>query len=211
MAMVELQNFVLGIFGRKGSGKSTELRSRLARCPRLLLFDAMGEHRWVPNRLTDLETVEDFLAWASEQRTFAAAYVPMGRIEEEFDALADMVFEEGNLTFAIEEIPMLCGPAWQSEALDRVVRLGRHRRLDLVYTAQRVAETSRRITAMTDQFVWFSTTEPRDLDGVADRCGREVAARVARLTLYEKLTWNAVEQSGMGVRSALNRRVGQNP
>ena len=55
-----------------------------------------------------------------------------------------------------------------------------------------MAEVSRRITSATDRFVLFAHTEPRDLDAIADRCGREVAERVARLPLHGKLVWDAV-------------------
>ena len=46
----ERQNLIIGVAGRKGSGKSTQARRILEQCPRLFLFDSVGEHAWVPER-----------------------------------------------------------------------------------------------------------------------------------------------------------------
>ena len=70
------------------------------------------------------------------------------------------------------------------------MRLGRHRAVDILWTSQRAGEVARRLTAQTDVFIIFRHTEPRDLDAIADRCGREVSDRVSRLGLHEYLTWN---------------------
>ena len=47
---------------------------------------------------------------------------------------------------------------------------------------------------MTDFFVFYSQTEPRDLDAIAERCGREVADKVAGLGLHDSFTWDVIER-----------------
>ena len=201
--MADIQNKITGIVGRKGSGKSVALRHELERCPRLFLFDTMAEHTWIPNKFYALDEVEEFLDWARKQETFAGRFIAEENLEEEFSGLADLVYDFGYMTFAIEEIPMMCTASFQPPALDRIIRLGRHRFLDVVYTGQRAAEISRRITAATDSFIWFGHTEPRDLEAIADRCGREIAERVARLPLHGKLTWDAVPHGNLAPLPAL--------
>lgn len=189
---MDVQNQIIGVVGRKGSGKSTEFRRILGHCPRLFVFDTMGEHSWIPNHFFDVSDVQQFLVWSRKQRTFAGALIPEEDLEAQFCDLADLIYDEGHMAFGIEEVPMLCTASYQPPALDRIIRLGRHRRLDVVWTAQRMAEVSRRITSATDIFVLFAHTEPRDLDAIAERCGREVAERVAHLPLHGKLVWDAV-------------------
>ena len=40
----ELQNRIVAVIGRKGSGKSTMLAERLKTVDRLVVFDPLGEH-----------------------------------------------------------------------------------------------------------------------------------------------------------------------
>jgi hypothetical protein len=88
---------------------------------------------------------------------------------------------------------------------DRLVRLGRHERVSMVWTAQRMVEVARRLTAATDYFVLFSHTEPRDLDGIAERCGAEVARQVAELPRHGRVVWNVVE----GRTESVDRVIGE--
>jgi hypothetical protein len=61
-----------------------------------------------------------------------------------------------------------------------------------------MAEVARRLTAATDYFVLFSHTEPRDLNGIAERCGQTVARRVAELDRHGRLVWDAVGARELG-------------
>lgn len=195
---MEVQNRIIGIIGRKGSGKSTFARRMLEHCPRLFLFDVMGEHRWIPNTFRDIEKADEFLAWGEREEYFAGRYVPVGDVAEEFTELAEIVFEQGDMTFAVEEVPLLCSASYLPPEFGRLVRLGRHRQVNLVWTAQRAAEVSRTLTAMTDIFVLFSSTEPRDLEAIADRCGAEIAQKVSRLGLHDLIIWNVIERREVG-------------
>jgi len=189
---MEQQNKIIGVVGRKGSGKSTMAHRILQRIPRLFVFDTMGEHGFVPNTCRDLGEAEEFLAWAEMQDTFAGRLIPDDDIEADFTVVARWVYEQGEMLFAIEEIPLLCRPGFLPPELGQLVRLGRHRDLSLLWTAQRAAEVSRTLTAMTDIFILFSSTEPRDLDAIADRCGTEIADKVSCLPLHGFLVWDVI-------------------
>jgi hypothetical protein len=207
---VELQNRIIGVVGRKGSGKSTLARRVLERCPRLFAFDTMGEHKWIPNGFHDLDRADEFLAWAEMQERFAGRYVPEGDIAGDFAELAGMVYSQGQMLFVIEEIPLLCSASYVPPELGKLVRLGRHRRVSLLWTAQRMAEVSRTLTAMTDIFVLFATTEPRDLDAIHDRCGDEIADKVSRLGLHDFIVWDVVarkELAGLQAERTLSEVV----
>jgi hypothetical protein len=186
------ENPIIGIVGRRGSGKSMMARRVLECCDRLILWDPMGEHSWCPNHLDNIADFEGFMAWADSRENFASRYVP-DDLEEEFAPLAETVYEYGDLVLGIEEAPMLCSPSALPYEFDRVVRLGRHQGVSLVWTAQRLVETARRLTAATDYFILFSHTEPRDLDGIAERCGSEVVRQVADLPRHGFLVYDVIE------------------
>ena len=96
------------------------------------------------------------------------------------------------MVFVVEEAPLVCKAGYMPPAFGKLVRTGRHRHLDLLWTAQRASEVSRTLTSATDIWVFYSQTEPRDLDAIAERCGREVAHQVAGLGLHDSFVWDVI-------------------
>jgi hypothetical protein len=190
----EIQNRITGIVGVKGSGKSTAFAAILKRRERIVVWDSMAEHSWIPNRLESPEALRAFLQWSRKRSQFAASYIPSGDLAEEIEEIAGMIYARGDLVFGVEELPLVCSPSYIPPVLGRLVRTGRHRRIDVVWTCQRVSEVARIVTALTDEFVLFSQREPRDLDAVGDRCGGDVSERVAALGLHGYFRWDAVNR-----------------
>ena len=191
--MSEIQNRIVGIVGRKGSGKSTRLCQMLRYCPRFLVFDVMGEHAGRQNnRFESPAQLARFLHWSREQPSFAAAYVPTGDLQQEIEDVSRLVYARGHLCFVCEEVPLYTQAGHMPPVYGKLIRTGRHRHIDIAWTAQRAAEVPRTVTSLTDVWVLFSQTEPRDLSALADRCGRVVADRVAGLGLHDYFLWDAV-------------------
>jgi DNA helicase HerA-like ATPase len=166
------------------------LRELMEKEPRVLLWDAMGEHAWCPNKITDQARLDSFFYWTRGREKFAARFVPVSTLEGTFDSVCDAVYRRGGLAFGVEEVALMSQPNYLPEEFDKLVRLGRHRAVDIFWTSQRAGEVARRLTAQTDVFIIFRHTEPRDLDAIAERCGRDVSDRVSRLGLHEHLMWN---------------------
>jgi hypothetical protein len=188
----ELQNCIIGIVGRKGSGKSTALREVVNSQSRVVIFDAMAEHR-SPNVFYDPDDCLDFLERNRKRPLFHCALRPRADEEDALNGLAEEVFRIGYICFAVEEVPWFSTASSQPEGLDKLARMGRHRQVDLVWTAQRMTEVSRRLTSATDVFVLFSMTEPRDLNALAERCGPEVAGKVQDLGLHGRLVYDVLK------------------
>jgi hypothetical protein len=191
--MTEIQNRIVGVVGRKGSGKSTRVHDLLRYCPRFVVFDVMGEHAAQDgNQLESLASLARFLKWSREEQMFAATYVPSGELDEEIEEVSRLVYARGHLCFVCEEIPLYAQAGYMPPLLGKLVRTGRHQQIDIVWTAQRAAEVPRTVTSLTDLWVLFSQTEPRDLSALADRCGRDVADRITGLGLHDYFLWDAV-------------------
>jgi hypothetical protein len=191
--MSELQNQIVGIVGRKGTGKSSYLHQLLRHCPRFLVFDVMAEHASQgDNLLQSTSQLTQFLDWSRQQERFAGSYVPDGALDEEIEEVSRSVYRRGHLCFACEEVPLYTQPGYMPPLFGKLVRTGRHRQIDIVWTAQRAAEAPKTLTALTDVWILFSQVEPRDLSALADRCGREVADRVAGLGLHDFFLFDAV-------------------
>jgi hypothetical protein len=191
--MREVQNRIIGVVGRKGSGKSTHVHALLRYCPRFVVFDVMGEHTGENcNRLESPARLAEFLKWSREQQTFAGNYVPSAELDEEIEEVARLVYARGNLCLVCEEVPLYTQAGYMPPLFGKLVRTGRHQQIDVIWTAQRAAEVPRTLTSLTDLWVLFSQSEPRDLSALADRCGREVADRVAGLGLHDHFLWDAM-------------------
>lgn len=195
-----VQNTIVAVIGRKGTGKSTLTAEILKRCDREFIFDTAGDHTWVPDRFNSLDEAWVYIFDCSaDPRPFIGSYTPESDDEDslqtDFAEICRAVWESGNLTFVVEELPMLSSPQWAPPRFDRIVRLGRHRAINVLYTGQRASECPRRVTAATDVFVLFHTSEPADLDRIAERCGPETADLVSKLGDHEFLVYDVRSRS----------------
>ncbi len=194
--MTDFQNRIVGIVGRKGSGKSTRVATLLKYCPRIFAWDPMGDHRRL---LPDLfEGIDDdlykYLYQASRAKTFACVYIPGEDLEEEFEEICELVYHYGRMLLCVEEAPLICKAAYLPPVFGKIVRTGRHHAIDLLWTAQRASEVSRTLTSATDLWILYSQTEPRDLDAIAARCGRDLADRVAGLGLHDSFVYDVISR-----------------
>lgn len=199
--MSEIQNKIVGVIGRKGSGKSTRVKTMLLYVPRIFVWDPMREYQDTvanfmdgPHYLEEEHLLHRYFKEAGRSKTFALTYIPEEASEEEFEEICQIVYHYGHMLFVVEEAPLVMKAGYMPPTFGKIVRTGRHRGLDLLWTAQRAAEVARTLTSMTDVFIVYSQTEPRDLDAIAERCGREVADRVAGLGLHESFTWDVIER-----------------
>jgi hypothetical protein len=190
-----LQNRIVGNIGRKGSGKSTVLADMLQTLDRPIVFDPLAEHDWTPNELSSMDALREFFRWNKKRAMWAANYVPGENLEADLEELSRLVYERGDCSIAIEEIPLIATPGHMPDGFGKLVRTGRHRKVDVYWTAQRAAEVPRTLTSLTDEFIFFSQTEPRDLDAIAARCGKEIADRVMNLGEHEHFTYDVVKRS----------------
>lgn len=186
----ELQNKITGIIGRKGTGKSTKLEELLSVRDRVLVLDPMAEHDWTPNEISSLETLSEFFRWNRKKQQWAASFVPGESIDEDVEDASRIAYKAGDHAIGIDEISLFSSAGHMPKALGRMIRTGRHRKMDIYWTGLRANEVPRTLTSVTDEFILFSQTEPLDLDAIAKRCGVDIAERVGELKLHEYLVWD---------------------
>lgn len=192
--MTDIQNRIVGVVGRKGSGKSTRVATLLKYAPRILAFDPMEDHReLLPDSFEGFDAeLDDYFEEAQTLKTFACDYLPADDLEREFEAVCQRVYDFGHMLLVIEEAPLVCRANYMPPTFGKIIRTGRHRDIDVLWTAQRASEVSRTLTSATDIWIFFSQTEPRDLDAIAERCGRDVADQVAGLGLHDSFVWDVI-------------------
>jgi hypothetical protein len=188
---------VVGLFGRRGVGKTTLARAVARHQARVVVWDALGyEYGPLAYRVGNgnPESLTDYLDWARSQRFAAARYVPRSggdkELREEFEHVCQVLWGYENFVFVVEEVAALCDPSNLPPEFGRIVRQGRHKRIGLLWTTQRLNEVSRTLTGLTDFWAGFNLAEPADLLALAQRCGQDYAERIEELPRYEWVGWD---------------------
>lgn len=181
------------IIAPKGRGK-THLISHflLPEKPRVAVFDMVHEAGYL-FCCVPIANQPRVFAEALRQENFHVAYRPViykndeGELyTPEFEPFVKLCYLRGNMCMAIDEAHQICSPHSIPEPLLNAVQIGRHRNLDMIFITQSWSGIHRSITRNADEFYFFKTIEPSDLDGIQSRCGRVVAQKVSALVALER-------------------------
>jgi hypothetical protein len=122
----------------------------------------------------------------------------------DLDPLIKAAQKIGRLTIFIDESHQICNAWTSTPEFIRLIRLGRHWKINIVWISQRFATVHRELTANTDEFIFFRIWEPLDLDAISKRCGDVTAEKVRNLRRIknvegrtvpgEHLVFNVLEQ-----------------
>jgi hypothetical protein len=191
-----MKNRLISVIGRKGSGKSVAATRVMANCPRIVLFDVMGEHDWCPNPVESIEELEEGLRdmhnGGGSRARFALRFLPSTFAE--IEPFAEMMRRCSNITVLFEETPGWTSANSMPESFERLVLTGRHKAINMVFTGQRFSEMSRTLTAQCDAFVVFSSGEPLDLQALEARTSSEFRRAVQELPQYKALVFDVVSR-----------------
>lgn len=153
---------ILVIFGRKGCGKTTQIKTRVQDRSRVLIFDSMVEFGDVAIPAPDRDR---FLALVQQYQGsyFRIAYQPMHEdMNEAFSYFMRAVWATEDCVAVVDEVDAISTPLSVPDPLRRCINYGRHQRIDLICAARRAAEVPRSLTAQADEIVSFNQSEPID-------------------------------------------------
>jgi hypothetical protein len=174
------------ITGRKGQGKSG-LAYHHARLTRfgVAIFDpnaqfSIGRVSDNPAALEDsLDSTENVVVYRSTHN-----------VEDDFAAFFECIWRRRELAVVVDEASLLGSPQRIDENLDKLVRLGRTKELDIFLTAHRPQDMNGIVFSLADSYCFFHTTHPRDLERIENFTSPECAARVRELGLHQFLCWS---------------------
>ena len=200
--MAGIQNLIVAVMGRKGTGKSELLYKRyIATAPRVLELSMLEQDlSRDPNviRALGFGRLMDALKQAAhyERWHIATELEPGDMVKLATMLCPPMGSTKKSLSEALGGIALASGECYQvfpnGRAADEVlalVRRGRHYKLDLFMATQRPAACSRDITSAADHIYCFQQSEPADVDFVAKTVSKVVARRLPRLGEHEYIRY----------------------
>jgi len=192
------------ILGRRGCGKTTNIKARLHSESRLIIFDTLAEYGACGRVFRDPLAMVDYLE--RRQRTyFKCVYQPVEAedLTEPFSYVMRAVWICGDCTLVLDEIDQVSSPSSVPFELRRNLNYGRHRSIKVILSSRRAANVPRLVTSQADEIVSFNQIEPRDVKYIEEFCGSEFAERTKRLPKYQCITF----RPGQDHREPMNRNV----
>ena len=156
-----MDNAIITVVGKKGSGKTFLTREILKDWNRVLVVDPMGEYRRNFETPQGLASSCRSIVSAFDKREFRIS--AQGLDPGDSMRLLSLAWEIRDFVLVVEEAGLLCSPFEFPEAISQVVLRGRHRGISQIYTAQRASTIHRNITSQSDLIVTFRQHEPRDI------------------------------------------------
>jgi hypothetical protein len=198
-----MQNKIICVIGPKGSGKTFTVCEGMKHMERVVVFDMVHEEAYAQvvleehnkNNVIVVGEPKKFAeAISRDKENFKVIYRPvnlevvkMGLVEtNEFGPITKLVFLRGDCWFIVDEAHLLCNSHNCPKELMIANLLGRHRRMSLLLVAQSFTGIHPAIRKNADEFMFWRIIEPSDLDGIRERCGRDVEEQVRNLRPLER-------------------------
>lgn len=193
----------IGVYGRRGSGKSTRAKAIIATHKRVIVFDTLGEYarELGYTKCTTVGDVREAMI-AGWKTGYRIAFVPGSDLAGKFHALSDFIWQararyEGRrqadlLTVVVEEANLAIPNNKLGAGRDAALRLalqGRHRGIGGILVSQRPALVNADIRTQCTQVYFFGLTDPLDVQAVDRLCGRGYGAKAQQLAPHSCLIW----------------------
>lgn len=175
------QNKIIGIIGSKGSGKTVYARAISNQAERVIVVDGQREY----TKGFAVSSPAHFIEHVDKGERFRVLFLPLELNDVEL--ACRVARAKQNCLIIIEEIHLYCSPNSTPEHMKRLFLLGRHSKVDIVYTSQRFQDISRKVTSQTDVFVLFRISEPVDLKALDARFGKSLTEQVRNLRDHERI------------------------
>lgn len=186
-----INNKIEIITGRKGQGKSSLAyhRARLAN-KGVVIFDPNGQ--FAIGRT--VHTAHD-LAQALNEPASPVVFQPTGGVADGFAEFFDVIFTRRRISVVVDEASLLGSPQRIDENLDKLIRLGRTKQLDVFLTAHRPQDFHGIVFELADAYCFFHATHPNSLRRIEEFTSEKASARVQQLSRHQFLCWSVETES----------------
>jgi hypothetical protein len=99
-------------------------------------------------------------------------------------------YDEENIAFLVDECRFLNLPNVNYPNLEKLLRFGNPKKLDVIFTCHRPTDLSVDVRAIVDYFCIFQTSQEHDLETISARCGVDCADACKNLSAYQYVLYD---------------------
>ena len=181
------ENELIGVFGKKGGGKTSIAASLTADSNRLIVFDHNREYERGMIVTNPQQLIDAIRKYNSSAFRLIYRFDDSMRLSEHAEFFLRAAYTVTNYTLLFEEIDRVSEPRSMPEGLDNIVNVGRHKGISLIALSRRPARVPRDLTSNADRiFVAGPINEPKDVDYLSEFMGSEVSEKVRALKREER-------------------------
>lgn len=161
-----MDNFIILVLGRKGSGKSYFVKQGLKNFNNLIIIDTLAEYEGVI--IYDVQDFIDFIK--SQPKNFQIVLRDLN--DEKIDTYLSLLAELENITIVCEEVDYYFTGINPNMNLLKIIKYGRHKGINVVGISRRPFEVSPFLRSQADLVITFEQKEPRDIEALQKRFGK---------------------------------------
>lgn len=184
-----MERIIVTLTGQQGSGKTTKMKTLVARCRRALFVDPEG--KWDPQLAGDVvvrgkrQLIEHFAAIGATDPAIAFRVIYRGDDAKVMAAAAPaLAFGIRNLALVCDEWAWLCRAQFISPYLERCIQFGRERRISMIGTTRDPQEIHNSLFSQANLVFVFRTRPGYGLDRLR-RWYPAIASEAPNLNLHE--------------------------
>ena len=159
MNQSQTANYIIGVLGKKGSGKSFEIKRMLIYIDRYIVIDPMGEY----DNCVIAESYDELYSYIQGFHSGKFGVACRFENEDDLEQLWQLSNEINDFTLVVEEADMYADSNDVHPALLNRLKHGRHKGRNTIWISRSPYEIHRYLTRQTDIIICFLQTEPRDV------------------------------------------------
>lgn len=209
-------NKIILVIGPKRTGKTRKTSELVREYNRVVVFDMMKDAQYVENAVIIRGKPADLArAIPPDKEKFRIVYQPVILdLKEnslmdipEFQPILKLCHLRGDMIFVIDEAHLLCNSRNCPAELVMASYVGGHSGFSLILIAQSFSGIHPAVRQNADELYLWKIIEPRDLEGIKDRCGWDVMEKVTNLRATEVNDNNEFVKAGQMLHWTKNKGV----
>jgi hypothetical protein len=189
-----MQNKIICVIGPKRSGKTRKVSEMVRTIPRVAVYDMMKDSQYIADAAIVRGNPEDFAKCITpDKEEFQVIYHPTiiklndkGLVDApSFEPILKLCHLRGHMYFVIDEAHLLCNSRNCPSELMMASYVGGHKGFSMILIAQSFTGIHPIVRRNADELILWRIIEPADLEGIRERCGRDVEDKVRQLRSVE--------------------------